>query len=293
VRTSKTDQRNSWILLVVFNLAILIQLIPARGGPADDQDRDEIPFEFFQGHLIIVKAFLPGLVRKANLLIDTGATATVVNRELADQLNMDRISDGGVGTRASAFGAAMKVERVVLRQLHLGRRVISRPCLAAELPWKEVDILVGLDILRTASLTIDYQKRKVAFGQGFAAGQPVPFEIVQKLVVAPVKLHGLTLRLVVDTGALSPVVYEKSVEAWGQEVSGQKRVKLVHGGGTMKARQVTLPDGQIGGMELADIGVFILPNQDGNPATDGFLGPASLGLETIHLDFERQALYVK
>jgi len=277
---------------MVFNLAILIQLIPSYAAPADDQDPDEVPFEFLQGHLIIVKAFIPGLVRKANLLIDTGASVTVVNRELADQLSLDRISDGGVGTRASAFGAAMKVERVVLRQLHLGRRVISRPCLAGELPWKEVDILVGLDILRTASLTVDYQKRKVAFGQAFAAGQRVPFEIVQKLVVAPVKLHGVTLRLVVDTGALSPVVYQKRVEAWG-EALGQKRVKLVHGGGTMKARLITLPAGEIGKVEFADIAVHILPDEHSNPAIDGFFGPGSLGLERIHLDFESQAFYVK
>ncbi|RPJ87588.1 MAG: hypothetical protein EHM18_00375 [Acidobacteria bacterium] len=293
MRTSKTNRRSSWVLLMVFNLAVLIQLVPAYAGPADDRDPDELPFELLQGHLIIVKAFLPGLVRKANLLIDTGATATVVSRDVAEQLSMDRISDGGVGTRASAFGAAIKVERVVLRQLHLGRRVISRPCLAAELPWKEVDILVGLDILRSASLTVDYQKRKVAFGQAFAAGQPVPLEIVQKLIVAPVRLYGLTLRLVVDTGALSPVVHEKRVEAWGQQTLGQKRVKLSHGGGTMKARQVTLPDGQIGGLEFADIVIHILPGEHSNPSIDGFLGPASLGLETIHLDFERQTLYVE
>jgi predicted aspartyl protease len=58
-----------------------------------------------QGHLVVVKAFLPGVIRKANLLIDTGATATVVSRDLANRLDTDRISDKGVAAKASATAA--------------------------------------------------------------------------------------------------------------------------------------------------------------------------------------------
>jgi len=257
------------------------------------RQRDELPFDLLLGHMIIVKGFLPGLTRKANLLIDTGSTVTVVNRELVKQLRMDRISDKGGETKASAFGSEMKVERVVLRQLQLGRRRISRPCLAADLPWKEVDILIGLDILRATSLTIDYAKRKVAFGAGFGAGQPVFFQNEQNLAVVPVTMAGVALRLVIDTGAHLPVVYEMRVEGWGEKVPGQKRAKVVHGGGTMQAMRVTVSEAQIGEKRLTDLGVLVLPNKNSHPALDGFLGTASLGLNRIHLDFAHQALYLE
>ena len=44
---------------------------------------DEVPFKLVDGHLIVVKETLPGVARTVNVLIDTGATATLINRKLA------------------------------------------------------------------------------------------------------------------------------------------------------------------------------------------------------------------
>jgi len=258
---------------------------------SDSQIVDEATFELRDKHLIVVRGSLPGIDRKVNLLIDTGATATLVNRRLARRAGLPNLPDMGI--KLSAFGYGMKVERVLLRELQLGRRVITRSCLAADLPLKDIDIVVGLDILRGTSLTIDYEKSKVVFGGSSASQASVVLENEQDLVIVPVTINGQTVRLAVDTGAHSTVVYRKSAESWGKRIIGEKRVKVAHSGGFVQARQVTLSILKIGGMAIERPTLSILETENRTSKIDGFLAAASLGVTRIHFDFQRQAFSIE
>ncbi|RPJ60078.1 MAG: hypothetical protein EHM23_11750 [Acidobacteria bacterium] len=281
------NKSNGWTAALVLSLLTLAQ--PAR--LFGQQAEDEVPFELRNGHLIVVKGSLAGLDRKANLLVDTGAAATVVNRKLARQVGLRALPDMGI--KLAAFGSGMKVERVLVRELGLARRVITRSCLAADLPWKDIDIVIGLDILRGSSLTIDYENSKLVFGGPGAGEAATAFESQEGLVVVPVVMNGQTLRLAVDTGAHLIAVYRKSVQGWGKRAIGEKRVKVAHSGGVIEAREITVPSLEIGAAKISRPAVAILETDNPASKIDGFLGTASLGLKRIHFDFDRQAFSIE
>jgi len=282
------NKSNGWTAALVLSLLTLTQ----SAGLLGQQAEDEVPFELRDGHLIVVKASVPGLDRMANLLVDTGATDTVVNRKLARQVGLRALPVMGI--KLAAFGSGMKVERVLLRELRLGRRLITRSCLSADLPWKDIDVVIGVDILRGGSFTIDYASSRLMFGgAGASEAAATAFESQEGLVVITVVLNGQTLRLAVDTGAHLIAVYGKSVEGWGKRVIGEKQVKVAHGGGFIEARQITLPSLEIGAARISRPAVAILEADNPNSKIDGFMGTASLGLKRIHFDFQRQNLWIE
>ncbi|RPI26877.1 MAG: hypothetical protein EHM61_10385 [Acidobacteria bacterium] len=257
-------------------------------GSSNHEIVDQVPFELRDGHLIILKGALPGLDRKVNILIDTGATTTFVNRELARRVGLRTLPNMGI--KSAAFGSPVKVERVVVRELQLGRRLITRSCLAADLPWNDIDIVAGLDILRATSLTIDYEGSNLVFGARSRNEASVVLEDAEGLLVVPSTIGGQTVRLAVDTGAHSTVIYQKSAGGWGRQARGEKQVLLAHSGGRVPARQITVPDLRIGNRVISHPTVVILEAGSGKSRLDGFLATVALGSKRIHFDFERKAL---
>jgi len=292
-------QSRVWTATLILDLLIVTSLAEAPADQSNSQPtdqlnsetRDEVPFELRGGYLIVVKGALPGLDRKVNLLIDTGATDTFVNRKLARRAGLRELPDMGI--RSAALGHDLKVKRVILRDLRLGRRVISRSCLAADLPWEDIDIVIGLDILRRSSFTIDYESSKLVFGDQPATGQRVPFRSEEGLLVVPVGMKGQTVRLAVDTGAHLATVYAPAVQNWGKRAIDEKLVKVAHSAGSVTGRQMTLSAVQIGTLELSRVSVVVLQVEKPGSGVDGFLGTASLGLARIHLDFQNQVLSVE
>jgi predicted aspartyl protease len=286
------NHSNAWTVILVLSLLTLTDpsTLFAIQPEATAGQADEVPFELREGHLAI-KGSLPGLDRKVNVVIDTGATTTYVQRKLAKRAGMRRLPDMGI--KSFAFGAEMKVERVILRDLQLGHRLITRSCLAADLPLKEVDIVIGLDILRGTSLTIDYERSKVVFGGAGINKTPVALESEEALLVVPVTINGQIVRLAVDSGAHLTAIYRKSVASWAQQrFLGEKSVRVAHSGGFVPARQITVPSLQIGGTEIGRPTLVILETENARSKIDGFLAPASLGLNRVHFDFQQGTLSI-
>jgi predicted aspartyl protease len=281
------NQLNLWIAILILDLAALTRLTPVFADQSNHATPDEVPFELRHGHHVIVKGSLPGLDRELNLLIDTGASCTFVNRKLVQRAGLQKLPD--IGIRAAALGHGLKAQRVILRDLHLGHRVISRTCLAADLPWEGIDIVVGLDILRGTSLTIDYQSSKVVFGGRPVTAQTVALESDEGLLVVPVTMNGKTLRLAVDTGAHLSAVYEQRGDNWRKVAIGQKWVSVAHSGGFVQARQFTLSTARIETVELSRLTVVVLESENRSSRIDGFLSTSSLGVKQIHLDFHNRA----
>jgi len=257
-------------------------------GQSSSQDpRDEVPFELRNGYLVVVQGSLPGVDRKVNLLIDTGTTDTFVDRKLAKRAGLRELPD--LRIRSAAFGRDLKVKRVVVRDLQLGSRVISRSCLAADLPLNNIDVVIGLDILGRSSFTIDYENSKLVFEDQPVAGPKVPFRNEEGLLIVPVSMSGETIRLAIDTGAHLTAVYAGAVKSLDKRALDEKLVKVAHSAGTASGRQITLPTVQLGATELDRLPIVLL--QAKKPGSvDGFLGTASLGLARLHLDFGNQVL---
>jgi predicted aspartyl protease len=289
------NEWNQWTAALIVAFVTLIRPVSVSAGQLyetsgqfQSQAVDELSFKLLHGHFVVVTGSLPGLDRKVNLVIDTGSTHTFVSRKLARRVGL--LNRPYLGVDCAAFGSKQKVQVVVLKGLQLGRRLITRPCLAGDLPWGDIDIVVGVDILRQSSLTIDYEKSKLVFGGASLSEATVALENEQGLPVVPVTIKGLTVRLVVDSGAHLTSVYRESVDSWGKNAIHEKWVRVAHGGGLVPARKMAVPSVEFAGLRISQPRVVILEAENSKFNIDGFLGTASLGLKRIHLDFERRVL---
>ncbi len=252
---------------------------------------DEVPFKLVDGYLIVVNGTLPGVAQTVNVLIDTGATATLINRKLARTAGLRNLPP--LGVTLTTFGLPVAVERVVIDGLRLGGRIITRSCLAADVRRDDIDIVLGLDVLRGTSLTIDYEHSKLRFGASSPKEQSAVFKEEEGLLVVPVTLNGKTMRLAVDTGAHITVLYQESCPVGNRRTQDEKLVKIAHSGGSTVARQFTLYDLQVGEAWIGRTSLAVLTVGNKESTIDGFLGTANLGLKRVHLDFELQALRIE
>jgi len=117
----------------------------------------EIPFTFRDG-LVWLKVQVPGQRAPLNFLLDSGASATVVDLETARRLGMKsahQIAVNGVHTRSLAYewnGFAGHVADLALPKevLALDLRGVSRGC------HQRIDGLVGADFFHGRIVQVDY-----------------------------------------------------------------------------------------------------------------------------------------
>ena len=109
---------------------------------------------------ILVDAEATGPARGANLrlLVDTGATTSLINLSTAIYLGLD--PDQPLRTVRMTTGSAVEVVPVVMltRLAAFGQQRIGFPVLAHALPDSpDLDGLLGLDFVRGQILTIDFR----------------------------------------------------------------------------------------------------------------------------------------
>ena len=113
-----------------------------------------------RGYLIIIPARLyrRNSTKTARLALDTGATRTVVSREIALSLGYS-ISTSAEGAQILTGGGALTVPMMTVEKIEaLGKEATNLPVLCHTLPSRAaVDGVLGLDFLRGGRLTIDFR----------------------------------------------------------------------------------------------------------------------------------------
>ena len=138
-------------------------------------------------------------------LIDTGAQATVLSEQLADQLQLnDRGSATLVGMSSSRL-----VETVMIAEFGLGERVLTVP-VAPIVPLANIggaDGVLGLDTLQDQHILLDFEQNRIALTAGDEA-QTSGYEIIVRarrklgqLVIADARIDGIKVAVIIDTGA--------------------------------------------------------------------------------------------
>lgn len=143
-------------------------------------------------------------------MIDTGAQATVVSRELADRLALTERS------RATLVGMASRraVETTFVADLMLGSRtfhVRSAPVLEGA-HIGGADGILGLDSLQDQRVLLDFDAGTLAVADARELGGNRGYEIVVRaqnklgqLIITRARLDGVSVAVIVDTGAQSSV----------------------------------------------------------------------------------------
>lgn len=139
-------------------------------------------------------------------MIDTGAQATLLSRELADQLELfDR-------QPASLMGMASEVpvETVEIPDFRLGSRsfLIQSAALVDAENIGDVDGVLGVDSLQNQRVLLDFDNSRIAVANAKQLGGNRGFEIVVRgrqrlgqLILTRAQLDGVRIHVIVDTGA--------------------------------------------------------------------------------------------
>ncbi len=254
---------------------------------AADPSNQTIPFKLQETHLIVVEGSI-GALNPLKFLIDTGANYSVVAERVVQRLRLRRLAQN---QKLAAFGQTRPMERVVLSGLRLGPILTSLPCIVADLSDWNVDVIIGMDLLRRNNFTIDYRSQTLRFGARDHLESATSFEIDRSRLVVSVQLAGQPLRLCVDTGARTLTLHRSRVKSWKRKMPDGRRIRFDHVAGTSHGTKVRLEKVQIGPSTWGGVNVFVLDTPQGpDSKADGVLGPVALGLERIYFDFEANTL---
>lgn len=252
--------------------------------------RSQVPFKLYAGYVIVLEGRI-GNVGRLKFVLDTGVTHSVIDRKLAS-----KIAGARRFGKVVSFDKSVPAEWVEVSEVQFGPIDVAHfSMMVGDLRYFEsfatkVDAVIGLDLLRLSSFSIDYDVRKIFFGPvNRASGVPMnsdPLCLNVQLAVG----DGW-LRLVVDTGAQALVLYEGRVLGRiGQfSIVGETDGSSV--GGYVHAKRATLARARLGTTDL-DKSVFLVkaPPENVLPGIDGYLGTDTLKARRIDFNFETNTL---
>lgn len=149
--------------------------------------------------------------------LDTGAGATVVNRDLADELKLPILGDIRIGDPASP--QAISANQVGLSRLEIGTAVFSD---LVAVSWDRSGLyqpgaprgVLGMPLFATMLLTVDYPRSQVVISRGELP--PNELDVVNYkvgeagLFSVPITIAGVASEATLDTGSPSGLSFPNS-----------------------------------------------------------------------------------
>jgi predicted aspartyl protease len=249
----------------------------------------KLPIRLFWNYLVIVEGSI-GNIQKLHFLIDTGAYPSIVDQKIAHSLGLTEEP-----ARVNLANKSVPTGRVILPSLLLGPvRAEALPVLTQDLSYMQkavgykVDAIIGLDVLRRSSFTINYRTKEILFGPVEGLTFSAPFDADVPVVTIRTRLQNHELRLVVDTGSPDVMLFESRMsDSAGLQTLGTQ--ETVNAGGTLRLRKVWIPDVYLGQERIGGQAAFIVnDHKDDGDNFDGVLGMKAPQQSKIAFDFERR-----
>ena len=249
----------------------------------------EVPFQLSAGFLILVEGRV-GPMTPLKFILDTGATHTVVDGKLADELSLPRRKG-----KVLNFDKDLKVDWTNLPELQVGP-ILARnaPVMVGDLKQfsefaEGIDAIIGMDLLRSSqSLIIDYRKMVLTFRTSDARGPWTPQD-AQALTVQ-LSVQGQPVHLIIDTGLQSMLLYTDRLHKHMPGVKLTDRIAEVRQG-RLRGEKALL-SGILFGPDESQASVLLLSKAPDSLPTDidGYLGLSILHAQIIQLDFASNKL---
>jgi len=267
--------------------------IPAESVAQAEQSPVPVPVKFpirlYRGYLIIAEGSI-GDLQKLNFLVDTGACPSVVDRKIAHDL---RLADEP--RRVNLWNKSVQTREVVIPSLSLGPvHVESVPVLAEDLSFLrkalgiKVHAIVGLDVLRKSSFTINYKTKELLFGAPESLTYSVPFETDTPVLTVRMGFQDRRLRVVLDSGGPDLTLFRSRLsEPTDLQALGAETVADV--GGTFRRTKVRIPELYIGKETVGSQTAFLVEDRkDEGDDFDGVLGIRGLQFWKVAFDFKNR-----
>jgi Aspartyl protease len=249
----------------------------------------KLPFHLHWGYLVIIEGSI-GNVQRLHFLIDTGAYPSVVDQKIAHTLRLAEKP-----ARVTLSNSSVQTRLVVLPSLLMGPvRVESLPVLTQDLSYFQkalayrVDAIVGMDVLRKSSFSINYRTKEMLFGPTGSLSFSAPFETDTPVVTIRMESQNRQLRLVVDTGGPDLMLFRSRLtDSTGFQAMGTEKVMDVSG--TFQRRRVRIPEVYLGKVNIGSQIAFVVDDQkDDGDYFDGVLGVRGPQFWKIAFDFEHR-----
>ncbi len=264
-----------------------------------------IDFNFFKKRRIIMDALVNG--HETNLILDSGAEATAINKAFADSIGLKgegELSAGGVGGSAKvSIAKGVTIELGNMRATNLTVIIIDLDRIGQRI-GHPLNVIFGEEVFNELIVDIDYPAERIAFhrpenfsttGLGSAleitsaqGGQKEISVSINGLAPAPVGL---------DTGSGDTITLFKSWTDANSILDGLTTSTRVGGGvgGQTTALIGTVPEIEIGGYFLKDVPVSFFRADEGSFATSEIAG--NMGVQIFRqfrttFDFGKSRLYL-
>jgi predicted aspartyl protease len=251
----------------------------------------ELPFRLSSDYLIQVEGRI-GAQKNLKFILDTGASITIVDRKIADRLNLDRHQAQSFNFDRKLNWDAATLPDLQVGPLHATNITVFVGRLAEYSEFaKNVDGIIGMDLLKFTNLSIDFDSHKITFHPSIQKVSAVSGDPLSLCPILEVQVQGHPVRLIVDTGLAGMVLY---LERLRQRVPGFRTIGPVVDatmGGRVPAKQATLPD-VLFGKTNRDVSVLLVasPGPEMLPGIDGIIGIAALQAHRISFDFAARTL---
>jgi len=267
---------------------------PSDNGTKQEAERAahisvKLPVRLFGGYLVIAEGAI-GNIRKVNFLVDTGACPSVVDKKIALDLQLAEQPE-----RVNLWNKSVQAGQVVIPSLSLGPvRVESIPVLSEDLSFLQkalglkVHAIIGLDVLRKSSFTINYKTKEILFGSPESLTYSVPFDTDTPVVTVRMGFQDRRLRMVVDSGGPDLTLFRSRVsQPAGLQTLGTETV--ADAGGTFQRKKVRIPELYLGKETVGTQTAFLVDDRkDEGDDFDGVLGVRGLQLWRVAFDFENR-----
>jgi predicted aspartyl protease len=222
------------------------------------QSAKELPFRVSDGYLILVEGAI-GTRTHLKFLLDTGASMSVVDSKIADGLKLHREP-----TQSFNFDSEFA---------------------------RNVDAIIGLDLLQLKDFTVDYTSKKIIFHSSANRLAPARDDALTNGLTLQIRIQGHPFRLIVDTGFPSVLLFEERLSARVPELEMTRSISNVILGERLHAKATDLRDVAIG-PNKRDVSVLLAqaPPPEILPGIDGVLGISALKARRVHFNFTERIL---
>lgn len=286
------DSRRIVVALATALLLIACSRVAKTQDPLAD---NWMAVEIYGGYMVVCQGSANGITN-LRFLLDTGATDTEIDSSVADTLKLPTKA-----TKITSFNKTVASRWAELREITFGpERVSNARVLIEDLSYftrigLHIDGVVGLDLLRRQSFTVNYAEKYVAFRRPATSGmRGAPILTDGELIKVQVQLDGHPAWMVVDTGAPAAVLYAETLKDLAVNYRLEAQMDWLSVSGHFQSHIARLPSFRVGGDDLGKRVILLsVPEAKRVNGVSGYLGVASLEAKEVAFDFLRNQLLWK